>query len=128
MLTEDELVSKIGKQGDRNIYVDPSLSADSTEYHALLKDILSRGMIQFSHDCLERVGIFCVTKKGNRLRLIIDCRRLNYRLKCPAKTKLASSAAFAGVLIQPGERLEYSAHDTQDCLYQFGVPSWGIWP
>ena len=81
-------------------------------------------MITFGFDMEEVVGILCVVKKGGRLRLIIDCRKLNYRLRKPARTRLASSAAFAEIEIGVGSNLTYAAHDIQDCFYQFALPRW----
>lgn len=44
-------------------YNDPSLKSRNT-YLKLVKHLADRGMLEFSTVCCERVGIFCVHKKG----------------------------------------------------------------
>ena len=68
--------------------------------------------------------MFFVAKKSGQLRLIIDCRTLNQRLRKPPKTALATSAAFCELFIPAEESLRFSSHDVSDCFYQFAVPPW----
>jgi hypothetical protein len=66
--------------------------------------------------------MFFVSKKNGKLRLIIDCRRVNQLLRLPPRTPLASSAAFAEVQAPEGSGLYYTTHDVADCFYQFRTP------
>ena len=79
-------------------------------------------MVTFSHEVDGSVGIFFVQKKEDQLRLIVDCRPLNQRLRRPPRTHLASTAAFCEVYVPDGKGLFYSSHDVSDCFYQFRIP------
>ena len=54
--------------------------------------------------------------------MIVDCRKLNQRLRKPPRTSLCSSAAVCEVSIPSGSGLQYSSHDVCDCFYQFRIP------
>ena len=121
--SESEYSERVKVLGERNSYTDPSLNDDCV-YIAFLQELQKRGMIIFLHSKNESVGVFTVHKKNGKLRLIIDCRKLNHRLRPPKKTPLCSTSAFSEFQIPAGSSLEYSGHDVCDCFYQFGIPVW----
>ena len=57
-------------------YRDPAFRHRAT-YVIFMKQLESRGLLRFGTPSRERITGFFVEKKGNRLRLIFDCRRTN---------------------------------------------------
>ena len=80
-------------------------------------------MIEFRTACSGQVGCFFVKKKNGKLRLIIDARNLNRRLRRPPRTVLSSTAAVVEMEVPGDEDMFFSVQDVADCFYQFEVPS-----
>ena len=49
------------------------------------------------------VGFFCVKKKGDKQRLIVDCRQADYLMRLPPKTRLGSAAAMTALRLSDAE-------------------------
>ena len=62
--------------------------------------------------------LFVQKKQKGTLRLIIDCRKLDQRMRHPPRKALASSAALSEVQIPSGSGLAYASHDVADCFDQ----------
>ena len=60
-------------------------------------------------------------KKSGRLRMIVDGRQGNQRMRPPPKTSMPSAAAFSKLRLGQGEKLRVSTYDIQDCFYQFKI-------
>lgn len=123
LLTEGDVSRRQAMEGKARAYWSPELSGNYDNYVQLVRELHSRSMVtfDFSADCF--VGIFVVKKKNGKLRLIIDCRRLNQLLKKPPRTRLASSAVFGDVdLGDFAGDVTYASHDVVDCFYQFRIP------
>ena len=120
-LSGDDFRAKVRAQGRARCHWAEELRHDDAEYKRLLLELKERRMIYFSFACKESVGLFTVEMKEGKLRLIIDCRRLNQRMKTPPRTPLASSCAF-GELASSSEGLWYAGHDVANCFYNFRIP------
>eukprot|EP00973_Karenia_brevis_P070802 9841583-Karenia_brevis.AAC.1 len=99
LLSSEELSERIIDEGPAKACWDPVLKYDMSSYVEFVTTLHERGMIRYSLQSKEKVGVFCVAKKNGKLRLIVDCRCVNQRLRLPPKTRLASCAAFCEVHI-----------------------------
>ena len=79
-------------------------------------------MIQYRRERAERYGLFVVYKKSGKVRLIVECRRLNQRLRPPPRTRSATGASLVEIEIDMNTDLWFSAQDIADCYYQFKLP------
>ena len=120
-LTEDELGCRVREQGRARCHWADPLRGDGEEYAKLIRDLAARSMLEYDFSCKESVGLFTVSKKSGKQRLIIDCRRLNQRMRVPPRTPLASSCAF-GELSSAESGLYFASHDVADCFYNFRIP------
>lgn len=121
-LAPGDLATRRGVEGKARCYWDSVLADSPDVYHAFIRDLTSREMLRFSTVSEETVGVFCVEKKNKKLRVIIDCRRLNQRMRRPPRTPLVSSSALSDVWLDGRGAMHYSCHDVADCFYQFRVP------
>ena len=122
LLSTVDLNTRLTQEGKARTYWAPELETNDVLYVDSLKQLYQRDMISFSFSSKCSVGVFAVEKKSGRLRLIIDCRKLNQKLKRPPRTSLASSASMSEVRIGPDQSMSYATHDIADCFYQFRVP------
>ena len=72
-----DLETRLTQEGKARTYWAPELESNDVLYVEFLKQLYQRDMISFSFSSKCSVGIFAVEKKSGRLRLIIDCRKLN---------------------------------------------------
>lgn len=119
---EDARKGEVGDVDNVKVFWAHELLNNRQKYLELVKEMYARGMIKFSRSCRTRVRVFSVNKKLGKQRLIIDCRRLNAKLRRPPKTSLASTATVSEIQVDSDACIEYSAHDVCDCFYQFKVP------
>ena len=103
-LGEPARVQRVREEGRARAYWDPLLQHNDHVYSEFIRDLSRRSMIRFEDHCKEKVGVFCVKKKSGRLRLIIDCRRVNQRCSKAPSTALTSSGFF-GALFPAGHRI-----------------------
>eukprot|EP00972_Heterocapsa_arctica_P010942 1603627-Heterocapsa_arctica.AAC.1 len=83
----------------------------------LARDLYSQGMVAFHRSCDVQVVIFSVRKKSGALRLVVDAREANERLRRPPSTRLASTAAVVAFECPPDKELWFSIQDVADCFY-----------
>ena len=121
MLSTEELERRRAVEGRARAYWDSTLEDDPVTYRSFIRSLNERNMLRFEFASQEEVGIFCVEKKNGKLRLIVDCRRLNQRMRCPPRTRLASTGAMAEFQSDFNE-IFYSARDISDCFYHFEIP------
>ena len=108
-------------EGKTRCYWDPALKGDKDVYLDFVKELRARGMIEFHRSCECRAGIFFVTKKSGKLRLVVDARGANQMLRTPPCTSLASTAAVCEFEGSP-DGVWFSGQDIADCFYQFRIP------
>ena len=68
------------------------------------------------------MGVFAVSKKGQKQRLILDCRRVNRRFRPPPGVDLGSLESLAQVEIPEGATLYGAQGDIKDCFHECGMP------
>ena len=95
LLSTEELERRRVVEGRARAYWDSTLEDDPVTYRSFIRSLNERNMLRFEFASQEEVGIFCVEKKNGKLRLIVDCRRLNQRMRCPPRARLASTGAMA---------------------------------
>ena len=61
-------------------------------------------------------------KKGNRLRLIFDCRRTNQHFRKPKKVRLFSGASFSLLDVSPSTCVYAGGLDVKDAFYRMELP------
>ena len=74
--------------------MDPVLLRKPAEYAHFVAQLLQRNIIRFTCTPKSRLGIFFVRKKNGKLRLIVDCRKVNAVFRTPPKGHVVSSAVF----------------------------------
>eukprot|EP00972_Heterocapsa_arctica_P111430 16405310-Heterocapsa_arctica.AAC.1 len=91
--------------------MDPVLRRNPVEYTKFVSSLHERGLIHFrpADGDPGRLGVFCVVKKDNSLRLVFDTRGVNLMFRDPPSTRLSSAGAFSRVDVPPGSTL-YFAH------------------
>ncbi|CAK0887846.1 unnamed protein product, partial [Prorocentrum cordatum] len=116
----DALLQQVCPRGP---YVDPHLAFSPATFADFLAEMLQRKMICFEAEdpSIKPIGVFCVAKKSNRLRLIFDTRTANANFTDPPATALPSAAAFAG-LEAPGGRVVVAAGDIDSAFYRMLMP------
>ena len=73
------------------------LSHRRPAYVGLVKRLLKVGLVRLSTSCRCQVGIFFVKKKGDRQRLILDCRPANRLFRSPPGVDLVSGDGFSRI-------------------------------
>ena len=103
-------------------YADPKLRSHRV-WAEFIKDLYSRGLIDFSRDDGERCDIFFVQKKNGMLRMVIDCRRSNMAFDLPDSVRLATGDAFSSLELECDcdDLLTISGVDLKDAFLPFRV-------
>ena len=120
MLSEDAFTQRVAAEGLPTPHWDDALVGDV--YISFVNRLLQSGMLTLSLGCRSQAGIFFVRKKSGRLRMIVDGRQGNQRMRPPPKTSMPSAAAFSELRLGQGEKLRVSTYDIQDCFYQLKIP------
>jgi len=81
-------------------YWDPGLTRSRCRYRQLLVELDRRGLLHWSQQPAEEVGIFFVAKTNGKLRMIVDCRRSNLRFRRPPGVSLCTSETFGRIEIE----------------------------
>ena len=110
-------------------YVDPTLTKNRKSYIRFIKDLKRRGLLVFDTDVTETCGIFFVCKKNGQLRMIIDARRANRRLRPPPGVSMVSAEGLGRIEIEtdnPSEPVPIwvGTADVKDCFHRMGIPRW----
>ncbi|CAK0852231.1 unnamed protein product [Prorocentrum cordatum] len=78
--------------GEIKIYTDPLLANSRRRYSTFVKDPKRKGLVGFTRDPKEFVGVFFVWKKERAsMRMVLDCRRSNQRFVTPPGVELLST-------------------------------------
>ncbi|CAK0911882.1 unnamed protein product, partial [Prorocentrum cordatum] len=116
----DALLQQVCPRGP---HVDPNLAFSPATFADFLAEMLKRKMICFQAEDprIKPIGVFCVAKKSNRLRLIFDTRTANAYFTGPPATALPSAAAFSN-LEAPGGKVVVAAGDIDNAFYRLLMP------
>eukprot|EP00438_Fugacium_kawagutii_P014095 Skav231798 [mRNA] locus=scaffold734:131220:155475:+ [translate_table: standard] len=122
LLEPDLVQQRLAASGVRRCYQDPQFNSTET-YVGFLKKLHSLGLIEFSaQPSVEQVGIFFVKKKGDRLRMILDCRRSNCHFSDPDPIQLATGEAMGRIQLDKDEVLYTASADLQNAFYTMEMP------
>jgi len=78
-------------------YWDRKLLKRRATYVHFVIDLKRRGLLRFTRDPLELVGVFFVSKKSGALRLIIDARRSNAWFRPSRPVTLLTSEGLGSI-------------------------------
>ncbi len=105
-------------------YFDPILREQPRKYSQFCLKLWNSGLIEFHKHVHEVVGAFCVRKKNNRQRLVIDSRLANLHFDAPESVRLCTGSTFARIEVgDSGGPLEVGGVDISDAFYNIGLPS-----
>ncbi|CAE7628065.1 pksN [Symbiodinium sp. CCMP2592] len=109
-------------------YWDPALRNSSRAYKDLIRHLHKIGYLDFTLEPKERAGIFFVNKANDKIRLIIDGRRANARLREPPGVSLATAEAFARFEMEDcsdqDPTISVGLSDVKDCFHRMTQPRW----
>ena len=122
MMLSGEEIAAVMEQGFSNdCYMDPQLTHDPSKYHNLVGDLCSCNLLGFTDQPRVQVGLFFVTKKNHKQRMIIDARRTNKLFRKPPTTVLGSVDAWSRVEVPSGDPLFLAQEDVRDYFYRLGI-------
>ena len=105
------------------VYIDPTLAASNSEYITFITNLYHQHLISFTDSPLAEAGLFFVRGKDGRIRLIIDCRPGNQRMKPCSKMVMGGSSAWSNVQIPTDATLFTAQYDVEAYFYRIGIPS-----
>ena len=117
LLSENALAQRLAEEGLPTPHWDDALVGDV--YISVVNKLLQSGMLAPSLGCRSQAGIFFVRKKSGRLRMIVDGKQGDQRMRPPPKTSMPSTArvfgasAWAGREAEGYPRLFLSIQDSQ---------------
>lgn len=122
VLSEDGARSKLEASGIERCYTDPKLRSQTT-YEEYVDRLRGLGLVDFSIEkTVEEAGIFFVKKKGDRLRMILDCRRSNCWFKEPKGVKLTTGESLSKIRVKENQQLFVCSADLANAFYTLSMP------
>lgn len=122
MLLSPEEMAAVQEQGfEGDMYIDPLLDFDSKKYHEFVGDLYRCKLLRFTKHPRCQVGVFMVTKKGDKQRLILDARPANRLFRRPPTTILGSSEAWNRLEVKEGCELFVAQEDVKDFFYRLQI-------
>lgn len=104
-------------------YFDPILKAQPRMYALFCRRLFDAGLIEYRQQVKKVVGAFCVKKKENRQRLVIDSRLANLHFCEPESVRLCTGSTFAKIEVgDSGGPIEVGGVDISDAFYNIGLP------
>lgn len=103
MLREREEFEQLSAASTIKPYMDPALQRNKRRYKRFLQDLQGRGLLHFTRQPQEFVGVFFVKKKSGALRLIIDARPANRRFRDPPGVHLCTAEGLARIEVEMAE-------------------------
>ena len=123
MMLDDEGIAAVLERGFLgDMHLDPVLANNPRKYHELVSDLYKAKLLGFTMRPRAQVGLFCVAKKGNRQRLIVDARRANKLFAPPPSTVLGSVDAWSRLEAEDDAQVFLAQEDIRDCFYRLGIP------
>ena len=124
-----------------NPYWDPALKFCSHKYRSFITKLDSIDYLRYNLHPVEMAGVFFVKKSdGRRIRMIIDGRGANRRLRDPPSVSLSTAETFSRIEVSIPEELthdEMGKHeflsstnvfaglsDVKDCFHRIRQPDW----
>ena len=122
-------------------YWDPASKHNPRKYRSFIKKLDSIGYLKYTLNPTEMAGVFFVKKSdGRRIRMIIDGRGANLRLRDPPSVALSTSETFSRIEMDVPEELIHDEvgrkayfssttvyaglSDVKDCFHRIRQPDW----
>ena len=114
-------------------YWDPCLKSGKLKYLSLVRKLHRIGYFVYTTDPIEYAGLFFVWKSARqKIRMIVDGRRANLRLRDPPGVDLLSAEGLSRFEVVPsfdevggdGPELYVGLSDVKDCFHRIRQPSW----
>ena len=122
VLTLEEARVRLKEAGVERCYSDPLLRHRGT-FATFVKRLVNLGLVDLSLERgVEEVELFCVKKKQNKLRLIVDCRRSNAWFREPENVKLTSGDSLGRLELGENDELFVCSADLQNAFYTMSMP------
>jgi hypothetical protein len=109
-------------QGLSRPYLDHGLRRNRKAYVAFVRRFAAANCLEYRASCTESVGVFTVTKKNGKLRLIIDARLSNCWFEDPMAVDLATGMSFATIEVDSNEPLVLGQVDIANAFYAIELP------
>ena len=106
-----------------NCYHDPGFNCPQT-WACFVCELYRASVIRFTETPRVSLGVFFVSKKSGKLRMIFDARRSNLLFKSPPRTTLGSIEALSRLDLTPAEpggsadRFLVAQEDVRDIFYR----------
>ena len=97
-------------------FLDPGVRKSRPRYLRLIHRLVRCGVLCFGTTRLCDVGLFAVSKKGGKQRLVVDARRANLCFVDPPGVSLPTAASFARLELRDGEELHASQFDLSNAF------------
>ena len=142
MLADDDTVMERREQGAAAQYTDEAMRGDPGLLRDFCLRLLTCGVAGVTSVCEETVSPFFVRKKGDRQRLVLDCRRVNEVFRRPPSPDLGGGECFSRLCTveregrvsgsvgapggdasaEPRKTVYFADADIKNCFYQCAMP------
>ena len=120
MLSDEEIAGVLEHGIEKDRFMDPVLEHSPSKYHELIADLRGANLLGYTLAPKVQVGLFCVSKKAGKQRLIIDARRANRLFKKPPSTTLGSVEAWGR--LESDSEIFFAQEDVRDFFYRLQIP------
>ena len=104
-------------------YTDVVIASSRSARQSFLTSLYKCGILGFSRSMRGRITPFCVKKKGDKQRLVLDCRAINKHFRYPPKPEMANVECIGQLAAaHEGSDVFIGTADIKNCFYQCGVP------
>ena len=118
----DEGAKRLEQSGVRRCYQDPAFNSEKV-YCGFVKRLHDLNLVEVRREKpVERVGLFFVKKKQDKLRLIMDCRRSNCHFEDPLPVSLATGESLSRLETLADKPLYMASADLQNAFYTLEMP------
>ena len=83
VLSPTDYSRAIHSSGPQTPYMDPNFKKKPKEYLCFISEFVLQHILTFTDEALTTCGLFFVPKKGDKLRMILDARPANEKMKRP---------------------------------------------
>ncbi len=118
----DEGARRLEHSGVKRCYQDPAFNSEEV-YSDFVRRLLELNLVEVRREKpVEKVGLFFVKKKQDKLRLIMDCRRSNCHFEDPLPVSLATGESLSRVESMADQPLYMASADLQNAFYTLEMP------
>ena len=113
LLNSEEIAGRL-ECGSCPYYMDPVFKSSPKKYESFIAELHRAGVLKFASSVWCVNGLFFVTKKDGRLRLIVDARVANTFFRRPPTGETGSAANLADLKVPDSKDLWISQYDVKD--------------